>query len=132
MFPGRIPESEITIEFTRSSGPGGQNVNKTATKAQLKWSPSMSAVFSDTEKSFILDRLGRYLTADGFLALSASSQRSQLQNRQAVVDRLQRLVAHALMPKKKRVPTRPTKASKERRLASKKIQSEKKALRKVL
>jgi ribosome-associated protein len=128
----RIPEPEICIDFVRASGPGGQNVNKTSTKAQLKWFPASSSAFSEIEKNLIIDRLRRYLTLDGAIALSASSERSQLQNRQAVIDRLERLVTNALLPRKKRVPTRPTKASKERRLASKKILSEKKALRKVL
>lgn len=132
MVQGRIPESELNIEFVRSSGPGGQNVNKTSTKAQLHWPVWASLAFSDDDKRLIANRLERYLTSDGALALSASSQRGQLQNRQAVIDRLQRLVNHALLPRKPRLPTRPTRASKERRLASKKILSEKKALRKVL
>ena len=128
----RIPDSEIDLQFSTASGPGGQNVNKTSTKVQLKWYPFVSAIFSDDEKRMIVDRLKRYMTEDGALALTSSSERSQLQNRQTVIDRLHRLIEQALTPRRKRIPTKPTRSSRERRIARKKQHSQKKTDRQLL
>lgn len=127
----RIPESEIKVEFVRSSGPGGQKVNKTSTKAQLRWNIDASTVFSSKEKALLKKRLAHKLTKEGEIVLSADTERSQLQNKMAVIARLQTLVRTALIPKRKRIATKPTRGSKERRLSDKKKQSRKKKMRKA-
>lgn len=130
MLHGRIiPDTELHLSFSTASGPGGQNVNKTATKVQLKWWPFPSTIFTDDEKRQLTEQLRRYLTDDGALTLTSSSERSQLQNRQMVIDRLHRLLAQALTPRLKRIPTKPTRSSRERRIATKKQHSDKKASR---
>ncbi|MFA6429460.1 MAG: alternative ribosome rescue aminoacyl-tRNA hydrolase ArfB [Patescibacteria group bacterium] len=118
-----VPESEMMIEFVRSSGPGGQNVNKTSSKAQLHWNVSASKVFTDREKSLIKERLAHRLTKEGFIVLASDEQRSQSQNREAVIKLLRSLVIKALAPIKPRVPTKPTRGSKERRIGAKKERS---------
>jgi len=125
----RIPESELEIAFVRASGPGGQNVNKTSTKAQLHWNVDHSAAFSDMEKAMIRERLASRINLAGEVVLSASAERSQEQNRATVIKRLEQLVTQALKPVLPRKKTRPTKSSKEKRLATKKIHSKKKKLR---
>ena len=127
---GPVPESEIRIEFARSGGPGGQNVNKTLTKAQLRWDVDASAAFSRREKARIKRKLGNRLTKEGEIVLSSESERSQNQNKETVIERLQSLIRDALRPEKKRIPTKPTRASKERRLKAKRQTSRKKQLRK--
>ncbi len=127
-----IPDAELHLTFSTASGPGGQNVNKTATKVQLKWWPFPSTIFTADEKRQITERLRRYLTDDGAITLTSSSERSQLQNRQTVIDRLHRVLAQALTPRVKRIPTRPTRSSRERRIATKKQHSDKKAARRFL
>lgn len=126
-----IPESEIEIDFVRSSGPGGQKVNKTSTKAQLRWNIDASGAFSSKEKAMLKKALANKLTKEGDIILSAESERSQLQNKATVMARLQALVGTALIPKRKRVATKPTRGSKERRLDKKKKQSRKKEMRKA-
>lgn len=128
---GPVPESEIQIDFARSGGPGGQNVNKTETKAQLRWNIEASHAFSDSQKARLKKALEKRLTKTGEIVLSSESERSQNQNRDAVIERLQSIVQSALTPKKKRIPTKPTRSAKERRLKEKKKQSRKKRLRKV-
>lgn len=125
----RIPESELEIAFVRSSGPGGQNVNKTSTKAQLHWHVDRSAVFSDEEKAKLRERLASRMNLAGEVVLSASSERSQDQNKATVIKKLEKLVERALTPVKKRQATKPSRSSKEKRLKTKKIHAEKKQSR---
>lgn len=127
----RVPDAEIEIDFVRSGGPGGQNVNKTSTKAQLRWNVDASHGFSDAQKSLIRKRLSNKISKEGDAVLSSESERSQRQNKDAAIRRLNALVADALKPKKKRVPTKPTRGSKERRLKTKKERSEKKRSRRT-
>ena len=129
LFTARIPESELEIDFVRSGGPGGQNVNKTSTKAQLRWNVAASTAFTEREKALIERRLSRRMTKEGTLILSSERERSQLQNKEAVIERLQSLVHEALKPQTKRVATKPTRGSKERRLKAKKERSQKKQAR---
>ena len=128
--PPVVPEDEIDISFARSSGPGGQNVNKTSTKAQLRWRVGDSAVFTDGQKSAIRKIAGHRLNAQDEVALSAESERSQLQNKETAIARLQALVAEALAPKKMRRPTKVSRAQRRKRLDDKGRLADKKRARK--
>jgi len=125
-----IPENEIEITFSRSRGKGGQKVNKTSTKATLRWDIYNSQVLTPEEKYKILHKLHNRITEKGELVLWSQSERSQSQNKEAVIARLNDLVNETLIPEKVRIKTKPTKSSKERRIKSKKRISEKKKLRK--
>ncbi len=129
MLGRSIPDSEILLEFTKSSGPGGQNVNKTATKVQLKWSPSLSTAFTEPEKQLILDKLAHRLTQDGMVTLSVSTTRSQLHNKLRAIELLNELVHEALQPASPRWPTRPPRREKLARLHNKKQRGTLKKLR---
>lgn len=124
-----IPEDEYEITFSRSSGPGGQKVNKSATKATLRWNLWQSSL-SDEQKSQLRERLAKRLTKEGDLILFDQSERSQVRNRENVIQRLNEIIDQALIPEKERIPTRPSRGIKERRLREKKIIGEKKELRK--
>lgn len=125
----RVPESELRIEFVRSSGPGGQKVNKTSSKAVLRWDVDGSSAFTAEEKAVIKERLANRINKDGELYLDSDRLRSQYRNREDVVELLNRLIAEVLTPQTERIPTKPTKSSKERRLEGKKHQARKKQLR---
>lgn len=127
----KIPESELVIDYARASGPGGQNVNKRDTKAVVRWNVGASPSFSDAEKARIRTYAANRLNAEDELVLSADDERSQTRNREAAIARLQEIVASALLPKKKRRPTKPTRASKERRLEEKRRTARKKTERKM-
>src|SRR5512135_1852674 len=79
--PSTVPDNELDISFVRSSGPGGQNVNKTSTKAQLRWNVGRSGAFTDEQKAAIREAAGNRLTADDEILISAEAERSQPQNR---------------------------------------------------
>lgn len=127
--PKTVPESELVLDFVRSSGPGGQNVNKTSTKAQLRWDIQASRIFTEDEKRLLVNRLRHRINNRGEVWLASDEERSQLQNKQRVIRQLQDLIGQALTPEIPRVATRPTKGSRERRLADKSLQSRKKAAR---
>jgi ribosome-associated protein len=114
-----IPESELHFHFVRSSGPGGQHVNKTSTQVELLFDVVNSSSLSEAQKARLLDKLASYIDQEGVLHLSSQATRSQYQNRQDIVVRFRRLVQEALRIPKKRHPTRPTAASRERRLKAK-------------
>ncbi|MEX2562651.1 MAG: alternative ribosome rescue aminoacyl-tRNA hydrolase ArfB [Nitriliruptoraceae bacterium] len=124
-----IPESELQITTVRSSGPGGQSVNTTDSKVELRWNISRSQVVSEADRHRLMDRLGSRISADGDLILRGQEYRSQARNRAAVRSRLAALVTEALEPDRPRRPTRPTKSSQRRRLESKRQRSETKRLR---
>ena len=124
-----IPEGELSWRFSRSSGPGGQGVNTTDSRVELSFDLASSSVFGPTLKARALDRLSGRLV-DGVLTVTASEHRSQLQNREAAEGRLAALLLEATAPPpRKRRPTKPSKASTERRIASKKKRGETKRLR---
>ncbi len=125
-----IPRTEITEKFSRSSGAGGQNINRVSTKAEARWNVGKSKAFSLEEKEKIRQVLANKINAKGELVIVSQEARTQMQNRELAIERLDNLVKSALIPKKKRKPTKPTKASKERRLVAKKQLREKKMLRK--
>lgn len=119
-----VPEAELTWRFSRSSGPGGQSVNTTDSRAELSFDVERSACLPDHLRRRALGRLAGRLV-DGVLTVAASEHRSQLQNREAAEQRLAQLLREALAPPAPvRRPTRPTRGSKERRLAGKRRRSD--------
>lgn len=123
-------QNESTFSATRSSGPGGQNVNKVNTRVELRFPVEESSVFSEKEKHLIHAKLANRINSEGELLLFSESERSQLANKQKVFERFILLLKNALTPKKKRIKTRPTASSKQKRLDKKKINAQKKKLRK--
>lgn len=124
-----IPEKEIEITFSRSGGKGGQNINKVETKATLHWDVYNSQVLTPEEKYKILHKLDNRITEKGDLVLWSQSERSQSQNRVKVIEKLNKMVNAVIEPEKKRIPTKPSKAAKEKRIQKKKQISQKKQLR---
>lgn len=130
-FNGRkivLPIEEFHETFYQSSGPGGQNVNKVATAVRLSWNITESTLTEDVKKR-LLERLSGKLTADGIIAVSSQTHRSQLRNREAAHERLLALIRGALHTPKKRRATRPTRSSVKRRLEAKTKHAIKKSLR---
>ena len=125
-----IPTSEIQASFARSSGAGGQNVNKTSTKVIIHWSIKNSHILTTEQKSRVRMKLVNKINSNDEIVVMSEEERSQPQNRSLAVTRLQDLVNRALHIPKKRRPTHPTLASKERRIEAKKIRSRVKAGRK--
>ena len=119
--------SEVTYTAARGSGPGGQHVNKANTKVELRWRLASSAGFSDSEKVRLAAKLATRLTQDGELVLTDHSTRSQARNREAVTARFYAILEGALRREKPRRKTKPTNASKRRRLEGKRRRSEVKA-----
>jgi ribosome-associated protein len=122
-------ENECTFRTSRSSGKGGQNVNKTETKVGLWFDVAASSLFSDEEKSRILSRLASAITDEGYLQLTCDEQRSQLQNKQLVIERAIGMLEKALVVAKPRKKTKPSKATVEKRLEEKRKKSIKKSER---
>lgn len=125
-----IPEEEIDFSYSRSSGPGGQNVNKRDTKVTLSWNVDRSRVLSEEQKVIIRRRLARYITKEGNIVLYDQESRYQEVNKERVMNKLNEMISQTLRRKKKRIPTKPSKKSEERRLEEKRKQSRKKELRK--
>ena len=126
-----IPLEEFEFTYTHSSGPGGQNVNKVASRATLFWNPQTSPTFgSQTEAIARMHRLyPSYFSKDGVLIIASQRTRNAPQNRDDCLEKLRGMLQKALHKPKRRVPTKPTRASNLRRLNSKAIQSVKKANR---
>jgi ribosome-associated protein len=128
--PPRTEQIINELEFTtsRSSGPGGQNVNKVNSKVTVRWDVNHSAI-SEEQREVILKKLHTRLTKEGILQLTSQDKRSQLQNKEAVVQKLEQLLSKAFAPKKVRRPTKPGKAARQVRLKEKKFHGEKKKWR---
>ena len=112
-------EHELDEKFVTAGGPGGQNVNKVATAVQLRFNVKRSAAFDDEQKWMIRRALANRITEDGDLVLFVQTHRSQLRNRDEARERLVEMLEKALVKPKRRVPTKPSKAAKARRVDSK-------------
>ena len=124
-----IPVSELTFRFSRSGGPGGQNVNKVETRVELLFDVANSSALDDDQKARVLAREAKRIDAGGVLRVIAQESRSQYANREAAVEKLVAVLAAALVRKKKRVKTRVSKASREKRIEGKKIRGKVKKMR---
>jgi ribosome-associated protein len=128
-----IPAAELRESFVRSGGPGGQNVNKVATKVELRWAPADSAALDDGDRERLLRRLGEQLNGAGDLIVTATGTRDQARNRRDARRKLAALVAAALAPPRpRRRPTRPSRGAVERRLEHKKQRGQLKRRRRGL
>ena len=125
----QIPMHELHFRFSRSSGPGGQHVNRTASQVELLWDVRNSPSLSKTQRYHIEQALANRIDKEGVLHLTSGERRSQLQNKHAVTERFVALLREAIKPHKKRIHTEPSEAAKEKRLQEKRIHSEKKQLR---
>ncbi len=124
-----IPLREIKFKFSRSSGPGGQNVNKLNTKVQLRWNLEKSAQLPDDVRQRMMARYKRRMTGDGELVISSQRFRDQGQNVADCLNKLKEMVLSVATPPKKRKPRSVSKAAKQRRLTNKRRRSETKRLR---
>jgi ribosome-associated protein len=124
-----LDEGEIELDFVRSPGPGGQNINKVASAVQLRFDVQGSASLPEEVKKRLGGLAGKRLTSKGILVITAHQHRTQEQNRQAAVDRLVHLIQQASRPPRPRVKTRPSRAAVQRRLEAKRKRSEIKRLR---
>ena len=120
----------MIIDFVRSSGPGGQKVNKTSSKAQLRWNVDRSQAFTEEQKAAIRASAGNRLNGEDEIVIAADTERSQFQNRDSVIERLQELAADALAPKKERRETKVSRAQKRQRLEEKRLNAKRKNERK--
>ncbi|WP_046244003.1 alternative ribosome rescue aminoacyl-tRNA hydrolase ArfB [Hymenobacter terrenus] len=123
---------EITFQTSRSSGPGGQNVNKVESRVELRFPLRNSQVLTGEQKTLILEKLGNQLTAEGLLLVTAQDDRSQLRNKEIALARFYELLQKSLRRPKPRKATKPGKAAVRKRLEAKKILGEKKANRRKL
>jgi len=114
-----IPDNELSVSFVRSSGPGGQNVNKVATTVQLRFDLAHTNILAEGAKARLRALSGRRLTADGAILIIARNHRTQEHNRREAEERLADLIRRALVPPRPRKATRPTRAARERRLEHK-------------
>lgn len=124
-----IPDAELEFTFVRSSGPGGQAVNKVSSKAQLRWNAAGSGALPPEVKARFLERFAGRLTQDGDLLLTSDRFRDRLQNRQDCLDKLRELVLSVARPPKARKKTRPGRGARERAKRSKQAHSQKKRAR---
>jgi len=115
---------EVEYRTSRSSGPGGQHVNKTESRVELLWSPEKSECLNVAQKKMLSSRLANRITDEGILILVSEKYRSQHRNKANVTERFVDLITTNLVPVKKRKPTRPTRSSVEKRIRSKKIRGD--------
>lgn len=124
-----IPDSELKFTFSRSGGPGGQNVNKVNSRAQLHWNVAATRALPDDVKARLQAQYKSRINDAGELLIDCDETRSQHENREICLRRLAEMIAAAAKPPKKRIATKPSKASKKRRLQARKHRSAVKALR---
>ena len=124
-----IPDSELSFRYARSSGPGGQNVNKVATKVTLLFPVAESTALSEPQKELVRQALGNRISKDGILHVTSERHRTRSANQRDAVDRFAELLAAALRPRRRRRATRVPESSRRRRLEGKRRRGEKKRLR---
>jgi ribosome-associated protein len=120
---------ELDFTASRSSGPGGQNVNKVNSKIVLKFDVIHSQILDEPERTTILKNLSAHLTKDGILMISSQNKRSQLENKQMVIQKFDGMMTKAFETRKVRKPTKASKSAIQKRIKSKKLQAEKKKWR---
>ena len=125
----QIPLAEIAIFFTRSSGPGGQHVNKTSTQAELVFDLAHSPSIAEADRAWLISRLGTKLDSSGILRVTSQEYRSQLRNKQDAIDKLESMLQQAIVRPKPRKKSKPSKSAVETRIRAKKKAGEKKRLR---
>lgn len=123
-------DSELNFKASRSSGPGGQHVNKVNTKVELRFDIPNSALLNDEEKEILLDKLTNKINSDGILIVISQHSRSQIKNKESATEKFYQLIIKALTPAKVRKATKPSHAARAKRLEEKQKLSEKKILRK--
>ena len=123
-------QDEFVFQASRSGGPGGQNVNKVSSKVELRIHIANSALLNEEEKAIITEKLSNKINKLGELVLVSQTDRSQLQNKEKVIEKFYVLIVRALTPRKKRLETKPTRASVEKRLETKRVQAKIKTTRK--
>ncbi len=121
--------SEFTFKTSRSSGPGGQHVNKTDSRVELRFNPQKSELLSDDQKVILHQKLSSQLTSDGDLIVVCQQERSQYKNKALAIEKLYELLHKTLRPVKKRKATKPTRASIQKRMELKRQTAEKKRRR---
>lgn len=129
MFQPSQIHPELRFKAVRSSGKGGQHVNKVSTSVELYFNVGQSSVLNDDQKQMIISGLKNRISSEGELILVSQSERSQLANKKKVIKRFDELISKALKKKKKRIPTKISEAKKQKRLEEKKLHGEKKAFR---
>jgi ribosome-associated protein len=122
--------TELNFQTSRSSGPGGQNVNKVESKVELRFDIEASEILSPEIKAMLLDKLKTRLVQETVVLVTAQEKRTQLQNKEVAIQKFYKIIEDALIEKKKRKPTKPSLADVQKRLKTKKINAEKKSLRK--
>lgn len=126
-----IPRRELDARMSRAGGAGGQHVNTSSTRVELRWNVQRSGVLDDATRARLLEKLASRIDGEGFVRVIASERRSQLQNRERAEERLVELLQRALVTPKPRRRTKPTKASKEKRLEEKRRNAERKKQRRA-
>ena len=120
---------EFKFQTSRSSGPGGQHVNKVSSRVELRFNVQESQLLSDDDKGILYNKLATRISQDGILSIVVQADRSQLKNKQSAIEKFFDLLTQAFTPVKKRRPTKPGRGARERRLKAKRIDSEKKSRR---
>jgi ribosome-associated protein len=120
---------EFKFQTSRSSGPGGQHVNKVSSRVELRFNVQESQLLSDDDKGILYNKLATRINQDGILSIVVQADRSQLKNKQSTIEKFFDLLTQAFTPVKKRRPTKPSRGARERRLQAKRQGSEKKSRR---